>query len=56
MTDLFANYAPLATAHDEMFTGPGVPREAFRRVADLLAAESASDFERRQALLWMISR
>jgi len=48
--DLFNAYVPLGTAWDEMFAGPGQPRAVFRRVFELLKAESASAFAHRQAL------
>ncbi|MEZ4472990.1 MAG: circularly permuted type 2 ATP-grasp protein [bacterium] len=48
--DAFAGYTPLASAFDELFSAPGLPRPAFERVAASLKAESAADFEHRQAL------
>ncbi len=50
MTSLLAPYSPLETAYDEMVAAPGEPRAPFRRVFELLSAESADDFERRQSL------
>jgi uncharacterized circularly permuted ATP-grasp superfamily protein len=50
MTSLLAKYSPLETAYDEMVACPGEPRAPFRRVFELLSAESADDFERRQSL------
>jgi uncharacterized circularly permuted ATP-grasp superfamily protein len=47
---LFAGYAPLPGAYDELFGEGGAPRPEFRRTAELLAASATGDFARAQQL------